>query len=152
MKKKESSKKQQANSDKIIKPDNLENETFLKKGWWNGLGVIISIVSLIIAVLTFFMVYCQTKKLHYKTKQMTVQMNKQAEIQRMRDNIEKYLQYEWIDKAIKESNSLNDTLKLLNQKKDSTCHYYFLYKHERQIRSGHEDAAKITEECLKQLK
>jgi muconolactone delta-isomerase len=125
-----------------------EKEPFLMKGWWNGLGVIVSVI---ISIVTFFMVYCQTEKLHSETKQMSERINRQAEIQRMKDNVEKYLQYEWFDKAIEESNSLNDTLKSFNQK-DSTCFHYLFYMRERQKRDGHEESVKITEEYLKKLK
>lgn len=125
--------------------DNKKGKSFLGKEWWSGLGVVISFV-------TFLMVFYQTQKLHSDTDRLNKQMRDQAEIQRIKDNIEKYLQYGWYDKAIRESNQLNLTLKSVGIKDDSTCYNYLSHLHNHQIKAGHNDAAAITLEYRSQLK
>ena len=122
----------------------MEKQSFLGKGWWNGVGVIISVI-------TFFMVWWQTERLHSETKRMNEQMDKQAEIQRMKDNVEKYLQYEWFDKAIEENKELNKALEPYNRR-DSTCYYYLLHEYDMQLRMGKKDVAEITSKYLNQSK
>ena len=125
-----------------------KHEPFLGKSWWTGISGFSAVVGLFISV----MIYIQAERIHRRTTEISLQMNRQAEIQHDRDNILRYLTLDWHDRAVSESNVLNDSLRKWGMEADSTCYLYFMDLYEDMVRMGLEDAAMVALDYLGKLK
>ena len=97
--------------------DNSENKTFLRKTstWWNGFGVIAASTLSIAAIVISLLVYLQTQE-----------NNKQLDIQRIKDNAERYFDKEKYCDAFREY----EKLKKLDPT-DSSGYYNFVNEAKR---------------------
>ena len=125
-----------------------KHKPFLGKSWWTGISGFSALVGLFISV----MIYIQAERIHRRTTEISMQMNRQAEIQHARDNILRYLTLDWHDRAVSESNVLNDSLRKWGMEADSTCYLYFMDLYEEQMRMGKKEAALITCNYLRELR
>ena len=132
----------------LERPRKRRIKEFFGKAWWTGIGSLSTVVGLFISV----MIYRQAERIHRRTTEISIQMNRQAEIQHSRDNIIRCLTLEWYDRAVVESNALNDSLRKWDMEVDSICYFYFEDLYEDMKRMGLEDAAMIFLEYLGQLK
>ena len=124
----------------------------LEKSWWGGVGVIVSVCFSIISVIIAIAIFWQTERIHEATERMTVEMNRQAGIQRMKDNVKWYLRERWYDRAIIESNVLNDSLSSQKQRLDSIAYFYFYHRQRENTNRGYKLAAEKFGELRKQVK
>ena len=63
-----------------------KHKHFWGKSWWAGISGLSAVVGLFISV----MIYTQADRIHRRTTEISLQMNRQAEIQHARDNILRY--------------------------------------------------------------
>ena len=129
-------------------PPKSWTKNFFGRSWWTGIGSLSTVVGLFISV----MIYRQAERIHKRTTEISIQMNRQAEIQYKRDNILRYLNWDWHDRAVSESNVLNDSLRKWGMEADSTCYLYFMDLYEDMVRMGLEDAARVAWDYLGKLK
>lgn len=125
---------------------------FLGKSWWNGVSCLTSLLVGLAGVFVSVKVYVQTERIHAETSAISMQMSRQAQIDHARDNIDKYLDMEWYDKAVWENNGLNDSLRAWGMAPDSSCFWYFKELCAMQEREGIPCEGSVTQEYLRELR
>ena len=102
-------------------PTSPENKKphFFARSWWSGLGVIISALSLCVMLL-----------IHHQTRQLTREIERQAEINRVRDRAERYFNNDNFSAALTEYKRLKEL-----DSADFSGYYNFVRETKRRLHS-----------------